>query len=221
MDTNTDASEVAEYLKDHPEFFEQYADLLSQIDIPSPHGNNAISMTERQMATLREKARQLEAKLAELIRFGEENDAIGDKVHELGVALTAAADLPAVLRAIYAHLGGAFAVPHVVVRLWAADDSRSAGAEFAPTAESIRTAVAALTHPYCGPAAEQEAADWFGERGGHVRSLAQVPLRRGDETFGVLVLASEEAHRFYPEMGTLYLDRIGDMAAAALGRVLS
>ena len=129
-----DASEVAEYLKDHPEFFEQYADLLSQIDIPSPHGNNAISMTERQMATLRDKAKQLEAKMAELIRFGEENDAIGDKVHELGVALTAAADLPAVLRAIYAHLGGAFAVPHVVVRLWAADDSRSASAEFAPTA---------------------------------------------------------------------------------------
>jgi len=53
-----------------------------------------------------------------------------------------------------------------------------------------------------------------------VRSLAQVPLRRGEETFGVLVLASEEAHRFYPEMGTLYLERIGDMAAAALGRVL-
>lgn len=221
MDTNIDASEVAEYLKDHPEFFEQYADLLSQIDIPSPHGSNAISITERQMATLREKARQLEAKLAELIRFGEENDAIGEKVHELGVALAAAADLPAALRAIYAHLGGAFAVPHVVVRLWAADDSGSASAEFMPTAESIRAAVAALKHPYCGPAADQETADWFGERGGHVRSLAQVPLRRGDETFGVLVLASEEAHRFYPEMGTLYLERIGDMAAAALGRVLS
>jgi len=216
-----DSNEVAEYLKEHPEFFAEHAEMMSQIEIPSPHGDKAVSITERQMATLREKARQLEAKLAELIRFGEENDAIGDKVHELGVALTAAVDLPAVLRAIYAHLGGAFAVPHVVVRLWAADDSGSGSAEFMPTAEGIRSAVAALKHPYCGPAADQETADWFGERGGHVRSLAQVPLRRGDETFGVLVLASEEAHRFYPEMGTLYLERIGDMAAAALGRVLN
>jgi hypothetical protein len=215
-----DANEVAEYLKDHPEFFGQYADLLSQIEIPSPHGDKAISITELQLGTLRDKARQLEAKMAELIRFGEENDAIGDKVHELGVAITAAADLPAVLRAIYAHLGGAFAVPHVVVRLWPASGGGTS-AEFAPTAESIRSAVAELRHPYCGPAAGQETADWFGERGGHVRSLAQVALRRGGETFGVLVLASEEAHRFYPEMGTLYLERIGDMAAAALGRVLS
>jgi hypothetical protein len=216
MKAAMDANEVAQYLKSHPEFFEQYAELLSQIHIPSPHGDKAISITERQMVMLRDKARQLEAKMAELIRFGEENDAIGDKLHGLGAALAAAADLPSALRAIYAHLGGAFAVPHVVVRLWAGSGS---GAEFAPTADSIRAATAALKHPYCGPAAGQETADWFGERGGHVRSLVQVPLRRGDETFGVLVLASEEAHRFYPEMGTLYLERIGDMAAAALGRV--
>ncbi len=47
------------------------------------------------------------------------------------------------------------------------------------------------------------------------------PLRRGAETFGLMVLGSEEPHRFYPEMGTLYLERIGDMAAAALDRTLS
>jgi uncharacterized protein YigA (DUF484 family) len=212
-----DSNEVAEYLQAHPEFFAEHAELLAQIEIPSPHSDRAVSITERQLTTLRDKTRQLESKMAELIRFGEENDAIGDKVHELGVALAAAADLPAALRAIYAHLGGAFAVPHVVVRLWGGSGT---GAEFAPTAEDIRAAVAALRYPYCGPAAGQETADWFGERGGHVRSLAQVPLRRGEETFGVLVLASEEAHRFYPEMGTLYLERIGDMVAAALGRVL-
>ena len=217
MKAAMDANEVAQYLKTHPEFFDQHADLLAQIQIPSPHGDHAISISERQLAALRDKARQLEAKLAELISFGEENDAIGDKVHEFSVALTAATDLPAALRAIYAHLGGAFAVPHVVVRLWAGND---AGPESAPTLESIHVAVAALKHPYCGPSAGQETADWFGERGSHVRSMAQVPLRRGGETFGVLVLASEEPHRFYPEMGTLYLERIGDLAGAALGRLL-
>ncbi len=212
-----DANAVAQYLKNHPEFFEQYAELISQINIPSPHGDKAISITERQIIVLRDKTKQLETKLAELIRFGEENDAIGDKVHELAVALAAATDLPTVLRSIYAHLGGAFAVPHVIVRLWAGNGT---GVEFTPADDSIRDAVAAIKHPYCGPSAGQETADWFGERGGHVRSMAQVPLRRGLETFGVLALASEEAHRFYPEMGTLYLERIGEMAAAALGRVI-
>jgi hypothetical protein len=32
-------------------------------------------------------------------------------------------------------------------------------------------------------------------------------------------MASEEPTRFYPELGTLYLERIGEMAAAALLRV--
>jgi hypothetical protein len=214
-----DANEIAQYLKDHPEFFVQYADLLAQIHIPSPHGDKAISITERQMFTLRDKAKQLEAKLAELIRFGEENDAISDKVHAYSIALAAAADLPAVLRAVYAHLGGAFAVPHVLVRLWP-DGVAEATPELEATTEGVRAAVAALTHPYCGPTAGQETAEWFGESGGHVRSMAQVALRRGDDCFGVLLLASEEAHRFYPEMGTLYLERIGGLTAAALGRVL-
>ena len=64
------ADEIARYLQDHPNFFEEYAELLAQLYIPHPHGGRAISITERQILTLREKARQLESKLGELIRFG-------------------------------------------------------------------------------------------------------------------------------------------------------
>ena len=32
---------------------------------------------------------------------------------------------------------------------------------------------------------------------------------------------SEDAQRFYPEMGTLYLKRLGDLAAATLLRYLA
>ncbi len=51
--------DVARYLQGHPEFFEQYAELLSQLHIPSPHGGRAVSITERQIGTLREKVREL------------------------------------------------------------------------------------------------------------------------------------------------------------------
>jgi len=34
----------------------------------------------------------------------------------------------------------------------------------------------------------------------------------------LLALASEDAQRFYPEMGTLYLQRLGEVAAASLLR---
>ena len=61
------AEAVAEYLKQHVEFFEQYADLLAEIYVPHPHGGHAIPIAERQIVTLREKNGQLESKLRELI----------------------------------------------------------------------------------------------------------------------------------------------------------
>ena len=218
MSAALEANEVASYLKSHPEFFDHYAELLAQVHIPDPHGGRAISITERQLGNLRDRNKQLEAKLAELIRFGEENDAIGEKTHRLTVALIAAADYPAVVRTLYSHLGGAFAVPHVALRLWSpAAEAATQQAEFAPTDPATINFTKDLKHPYCGPSAGIGALPWLGES---VRSLALVPLRRGDETFGLLALGSEEAHRFYPEMGTLFLTRFGDIAAAALLRTL-
>lgn len=218
MTAALEASEVASYLKSHPEFFDQYADLLAQVHIPDPHGGRAISITERQLGSLRDRNKQLEAKLAELIRFGEENDAITEKIHRMTVALIAAADYPAVARTLYSHLGGAFAVPHVALRLWGfSSESLAQHAEFSATDLATINLAKELKHPYCGPSAGIDAVTWLGDG---VRSLALVALKRGDDSFGLLALGSEEAHRFYPEMGTLFLARLGDIAAAAVLRTL-
>ena len=75
------SEDVARYLHDHPEFFDQYADMLALVTLPDPHSGRAISITEKQLFNLRDKVRTLESKLVELIGFGEENDAIGGKVH--------------------------------------------------------------------------------------------------------------------------------------------
>ncbi|CAG0929258.1 MAG: hypothetical protein EFKGCFLK_00727 [Rhodocyclaceae bacterium] len=213
------ADEIARYLQDHPNFFEEYAELLAQLYIPHPHGGRAISITERQILTLREKARQLESKLGELIRFGEENDAIGEKVHRLAAALAGARGFDAVRRALLTHLGEDFSVPHVAFRLWALPAPDGA-AEFAEVGEQTRIFAAGMNHPFCGANAGFEAAAWFGEAGGQVRSVALIPLRRDAETVGLLALGSEDVQRFYPEMGTLFLGHIGELASAALLRTL-
>jgi len=214
-----EAKEVAAYLKNHPEFFDHHADLLAQVLIPDPHGGHAISITERQLGTLRERAKKLESKLAELLHFGEENDAIGEKLHRLAVALVSATDFPAVLAALYSHLGTDFAVPHVTLRLWGVAVPQGEGdrAEFVVPDEATLAFAAGLRHPHCGPSAKLETLSWLGSS---VRSVAMVPLHRGTETVGLLALGSEEMHRFYPEMGTLFLARLGDLARAALLRTL-
>lgn len=211
------AKDVARYLKDHPDFFNQYADLLAQISIPDPHGGRAVSITERQIGALRDQVRRLEGRLAELLRFGEENDALSNKTQRLAVALAGATDTASVLLVLYAHLGGSFSIPHVAVRLWDVPGDPDS-LEFQPLGDEVKEFVGNLQRPYCGAGSGPDVATWFGEDGAHVRSVALVALRDGNRTFGMLALGSEEPERFYPEMGTLYLERIGELASAALVR---
>ncbi|HZQ61840.1 MAG TPA: DUF484 family protein, partial [Casimicrobiaceae bacterium] len=81
-----EADSVAEYLKQHPQFFEEYADVMAEIFVPHPHGGHAIPIAERQIIALRERNNELEQRLRELIRFGNENDAISEKLHRSTLA---------------------------------------------------------------------------------------------------------------------------------------
>ena len=218
------ADDVASYLHDHPDFFIDHAELLADMNFSNTHGASAVSLIERQVILLREKVKLLEGKLGELIGFGEENDIIAEKVHRLAVDLENADDLSRSIGALYSHLTGAFAIPCVAVRLWgiAAGDATTAE-EFQSVSDTIKHVAGSIQLPYCGPADNQEATLWFGERATPIRSLAQIPLREqgfGGHCFGMLVLASEDPYRFYAEMGTLYLARIGDLTAASLLRVV-
>ena len=211
--------EIANYLKQHPEFFEEYANMLSEIHIPHPHGGRAISISERQILDLRDRLKLREDKLREVIQFGEENDAIGEKVHRISLALLGAQDVPGILNLVYLSLREDFAVPHVVLRAWRGN-GQGALPEFGSVSEATREFAASLTHPYCSAHAMVDTAGLFGGDGAHLRSFAYVPLRDG-ETFGLLALASEDAQRFYPEMGTLYLKRVGELIGAAIARQVS
>jgi uncharacterized protein YigA (DUF484 family) len=156
----------------------------------------------------------LEAKLGELLKFGEDNDAISEKVHRLAAGLVAARDFAAAAQALQFHLREDFSVPHVALRLWGR--TLPAGApEAAPVDDETRARVEAMGAPLCGPAAGSPFLPWFADAQEHVRSLALVPLGQ-TQAVGLLALGSEDAQRFYAEMGTLYLRRIGELTAAAL-----
>lgn len=213
------AQDVALYLQEHPDFLDENAELLTHLIVQHPDTGEAISLTERQILSMREKLRQLQDKMAELVRFGEENDAIGEKVHRLTLSLLEANSFEAIDGAIDTHLVEDFAVPHVALRIWNSILTRESK-EFEPVSEELRFFAADLRHPYCGPANQPEVTEWFGEAGARVRSVALLPLRRDGQVFGLLALGSEDAARFYPEMGTLYVARIADLLSAALIKYL-
>lgn len=215
---NVNHEQVAQFLKDHPDFFGQHTELLSALNVPHPYSGQTISLGERQVMLLRDRARGLEVKLREFIQFAEENDAIGEKLHRLGLGLQRARRLEAVFQALYLSLGDDFNVPHVRLRLWTTGTAPELE-EFTPVSDLMRTLADELKQPRCGHEAPEEVRMWFGETGANLRSFALAPVWEANLQ-GLLVLASEDAKRFYPEMGTLYLSWLAEQAAAAVSRFL-
>lgn len=216
-----DANAVAEYLKKNPAFFEDYADVVAQIFVPHPHGGHAIPIAERQMLALRDKTYDLEQRLRELIRHGSENDVIGEKLHRSTLALFAAPDLETTLAVLSHSLKEDFGVPQVAMRLWAhapGVPAAQALPEMAATSAEMHEYADRLRAPYCGAEAALESRQWF-DGGEPPKSFAYLPLRM-DTTFGVLALASEDAHRFHAGMGTVYLLRLAELASVAIARFL-
>ncbi len=212
--------EVANYLMQNPDFFESFAPMLAEIYIPHPHGGRAISISERQQLALRDKAKLLEERLRELVAFGEENDAISEKVHRFTLALIRSQGLDALFHTLYFNLREDFSVPHVALRLWNHELPPALTpqkAEFSTPSQEIQTYAEGLSAPYCGPRVLYESASWFGEDSSRLRSFAIVALR-DTQTFGIMIIASEDPERFYPEMGSLYLKRLGELISAALAR---
>jgi uncharacterized protein YigA (DUF484 family) len=210
--------DIARYLQDHPEFFETFSDMISGITIPHPHGGRAIPIYERQIISLREKNRLLEAKLRELVDYGEENDAIGERVHRASLAFMTPATLEALLQVLYYNLREDFSVPHVAMRLWTEWDHAPLP-EFGKCSQEVRVFADSLKQPYCSHQPMFETAGWFGEAGSLLKSFAYISLRT-DKVFGLLALGSEDQKRFYPDMGTLYLKRLGELIGTSLVRFL-
>lgn len=211
------AEDVAQYLQEHPQFFNDHADLLADIQISHPQDDKVISLNERQIIALRERNRALQDKLLELISFGEENDAIGEKMHRLSIALISVSNLDELLNALYFSLKEDFSVPLVAMRFWNIPNADQSKTEFDTISEDVHAIAESLPQPYCGNHVADEIKQWFGEDAERLHSFAMIPLNT-TRTIGLLVLGSPDPERFYPEMGTLHLKRLGELACTTLTR---
>jgi len=222
MTTQLDSDLIAEYLLDHPHFFEEHAELLSTIKLTSPVMGRAVSLQERQMEILREKIKVQELHMADLMRIAQENDEITSKFQAWSRALLLTrkeTDLP---RVLVTQLKDIFHVPQVTVRLWQLDASHDQAWYRQDASDDARIFANGLGTPFCGPNKDFEAAGWLDDAAS-VKSIAMLPLRVGaaPEAFGLLVLGSSDPSRFAADMGTDFLTRIGETASAALACMLS
>jgi uncharacterized protein YigA (DUF484 family) len=221
-------ADIANYLANTPGFFERHAELLGSVQLTSPHGQRAVSLQERQMEMLRDKIRGLEGKIIEMIRYGQDNVGIADRLHRWTRALMLTAqpaELPGVLVRELMHQ---FMIPQAGIRVWGAASAYSTLDFAQPVSDDVKLFAGSLSLPYCGVNSGFEAAQWLDEPLG-AKSMALIPLRgeaaaAADQppsaAFGMLVLASPDPTRYTADMGTEFLVRIGEIAGAALSRLL-
>ena len=208
---------VDEYLRAHPDFFERHTELLTVMRLPHPVDGGAVSLVERQVALLREKNRQLERKLLDLVQVARDNEHLSSRLHRLALALMEAEELDAVLATTQEILRSEFKADHVQVRL-IGDLEAEHSPHFVTSDDPGLDTVDDLfdsKRPLCGRLNQNQLEFLFGEHAGAIASAVAVPLFSTGR-LGVLALGSSEDTRFHPGMGTLFLGYLGELISGAV-----
>jgi uncharacterized protein YigA (DUF484 family) len=202
--------EVARYLREHPAFFQENPELFTELLLPDPHQGNAVSLVERQAVLLRERVKALDARLAELLRIGRDNDALARHLVEWTRSLLAEPDRDRRVATAAEALKRVFGVPLAEVRIWGA-------APHGPAAGAAQWA-ASLPTPVCGTDLDLAAIEGLAGAWSNARSAALIPLRgrAGAAPYGIIAMGSSDPARFDAALGTAVLARIGEIASAAL-----
>lgn len=211
--------DIADYLAHNPAFFERHAELLSTIQLASPHGQRAVSLQERQMQMLRERIKGLEHRIVDMIRHGQENVTLSDRLDRCMRSLLRTQDPAALPSTLTAQLQHEFMIPQVALRVWDVGSAFSGESFAREVGEEVRSFASGLTAPYCGVNTGFEAARWL-EESHTIQSVAMIPLREAaGRVVGLMVLGSPDPTRYSADMGTEFLSRLGELASAALTRL--
>jgi uncharacterized protein YigA (DUF484 family) len=209
MENNQDHSQqeqeklVAEWLLSTPGFFERNPSLLANLSLTNSHQGKVVSLQEKQMAILRNQNRDLNAKLAQMLRFGTEND----RTQSLMVAwleeLLLANSVDAAIEKITHGLDRLFEIGQVtILDVDAMSDGLKKLVEVEPVCGDINIAKDFLPEELLIPDG----------------SIAIIPLLHDQMLLGALLLISKDKNKFVPAMGVTYIQQFGRLASAALYR---
>ena len=212
--------DVAHYLRTHSDFFMCHPKLIETLAIPHETGE-AVSLVERQVAVLRNKNKELDRKLHQLITVARENEKVSRRLHALALKIVPVEGFDESLVGIRELLHADFPGTKVKIRLFdalPATDVQDCGPMETDLLRSRlvqdlfsskRRGVAFLTKRQIEAVFQPE------EHGKPVRSAASVALKK-TRHLGVLFLGSTDANRFHSGTGTLFLGNLGEIVSAKL-----
>ncbi len=219
-DDNTSLKEVvATYLRKNPEFLEEFPDVLETLHLNHNSGV-AVSLIERQVEQLRRKNESLNRQLNQLVQVAAENEQLMTRLHQLTLELM----LISSRKEFFTHLGNSllhdFSADILQICLFDQDIARDAGEDVKHLRADDPEMEAFQVHldkdrSVCGRLSESKLEFLFGSKARWVQSTALVPLGEKGE-HGMMAIGSSDDARFYPGMGTLFLDLLANVIASSL-----
>lgn len=213
--------QIEAYLREHPDFFEQHQELLSEISLPHESGS-AVSLVERQVAILRERNIDMRHRLSKLLDNARDNDKLFDKSKRLVLSLIEGQDMGDIIDALHYSFDKDFNIHFTSVILFGnADKIPSSQARIVSIADA-REHVGTLlknSRAVCGTLGAKEMEFIFGEHASEIGSVATVPLVHGS-VFGLLSIGNRDPQYYRSSMGTLFLSYIAEVLNRLLPKYL-
>ena len=212
------SADVAGWLREHPDFLAGHPDLVQHLIVPREDGP-AASLVGYQLEILRNRNQALERRLQDLSTNAQLNEQLATRIHQLCLALMACRTQADTLRTLAASLAEDFAGEQVAIVLFQPPLEPIDApwlqviASDAPALSPLAELIAAGT-PSCGRLSAERNAVLYRDAAATVSSSAVVPLAG----VGLLAVGSRDPHRFWPGMGTVFLEMMAQSLLAALSR---
>lgn len=214
-----DENDVAAYLRAHPDFFARNPELLEFIELQHAAGS-AVSLIERQVDILRGRSQRLEDRMGNLLAAAHDNEHRATNIHSLARALIRAPTLAAAIVGLRNRMRDDFGIHHVFVGIMSPLLKRT-DIDGLIRLDSDSKIVRSFDNFFrtklieCGPIGEEQARLLFPKADPLPQSAAIVPLER-EKGLGMLAFGSEEADRFQPRQGKLFLDMTAELVSAVV-----
>ena len=206
-------ADVAEFLENNPNVFQQHPELLELISLSDSRGT--ASLLERQVSMMKDRLSVQKSQQSEFIQVARENEQISDSFTHVICQMIAFTNLSQFATEFPNELKTTFNIDEVSFKTVQAVSRRPSDSEAYD--DALRRLV--NNRASCDNRWPSNIQSLFFSN--EVNSAALIPMRTldSDQALGILALGSLDSNRYTNNLGTAHLDRLGLMSGLCLARL--
>jgi uncharacterized protein YigA (DUF484 family) len=205
--------EVAAFLKQNPDFFRKFPDVVHELDVPHDTGG-AISLVEHQSKILRDKNNELHERLQQLVENARRNDRLFEQTRRLTLDLLDAQSIEEVEQALQESMNLVYGVDYACITLFVPAMNMQAVIETEMQDQLVRHF--GRKQAIVGQLSDDQM-ELFFHANSKVGSMAACLLKND---LGILALGHKQDEYFKSNMDTLFLDYVAEIVSRRLDILL-